>query len=172
MPASRPLASRRKTRSVSEWQPCRGNRTALAAFWQELAAHGAPLIETANDDNQQVLVTFLWRANEPLQKVILQASALGIMPQSLQPDPARNQLQRLADTALWYKTYRLPKNLRTVYRFAIYPASAGGAVSQQADPLNPKTFVFPKDPDVPASKDVVRSLLEMPAAAPQLWIYK
>ena len=115
-----------------------------------------------------MLVTFLWRANEPLQKVILQASALGIMPQSLQPDPARNQLQRLADTGLWYKTYRLPKNLRTVYRFAIYPASAGGAVSQQADPLNPKTFVS----DVPASKDVVRSLLEMPAAAPQLWIYK
>lgn len=46
-----------------------GNRGVLAAFWAEVAATGAPLIEPAGDGN--CLVTFLWRDPGHTQSVVV-----------------------------------------------------------------------------------------------------
>src|ERR1044072_9706533 len=39
----------------------KGSGTAVAQFWDEVKRRGTPLIESAKDDKQSVLVTFLWR---------------------------------------------------------------------------------------------------------------
>lgn len=38
-----------------------GDRAALDAFWQEVRAHGTPLVEPLRDDDRHALVTFLWQ---------------------------------------------------------------------------------------------------------------
>jgi hypothetical protein len=39
-----------------------GSRRALDEFWLEVERHGTTMTETITDDEQHLLVTFLWRA--------------------------------------------------------------------------------------------------------------
>jgi len=138
---------------------------ALAHFWADLARAGTPIVEPHPSDSTRRLVTFVWRAREPVSEIVVAGSALG-------GDPAINRLTRFGDTELWYRTRDLPGDLRTVYRFAIDPphGTTGTRVHARQDPLNPRGFTFPRDPDVDGSTDYRISLLELPLAAPQPWI--
>lgn len=140
---------------------------AVEAFWRTLAAEGAPLIEPHPVDTMRRLVTFIWRERAPFRDLVVAGAALG-------GDPARNRLRRLAGTDLWFVTRDLPRDLRTVYRYAIDPppGTTGGRAHARRDPLNPRTFVYPRDPDDPSSTDYVISLLELPDAAPQPWLVR
>jgi hypothetical protein len=44
-----------------------GDGSALAAFWSAVERDGTPLVEPIPGDAAHVLVTFLWRATEPLR---------------------------------------------------------------------------------------------------------
>src|SRR5215471_9625811 len=41
-----------------------GKADAVSRFWQEVEREGTPLIEPIKGDDQNLLVTFLWRAKE------------------------------------------------------------------------------------------------------------
>jgi hypothetical protein len=47
------------------------NGSALESFWQEVTRQGTPLIETSKGDQRNVLVTFLWRSQEPTNVVLM-----------------------------------------------------------------------------------------------------
>jgi enterochelin esterase-like enzyme len=85
-----------------------GDRPALEKFWQEAAAQGAPIIEPTQGDDLNLLVTFLWRAKEETRNVLVFAGPGGV-------NIARNQMTRLMDTDVWYKTYRVPRDARFTY---------------------------------------------------------
>jgi enterochelin esterase family protein len=61
-----------------------------------------------------------------------------------------------------------------IYGFAVNPPlpSLGPMSSWRRDPLNRRTFIYPKDPDSITGADTAASLLELPLAAPQPWIVK
>ena len=67
-----------------------GNTPALDAFWREIEVEGAPLIEQIEGDDQHVLVTFLWREEEPVKHVIVAGELVG-------DDVHNNRLQRLGN---------------------------------------------------------------------------
>jgi enterochelin esterase-like enzyme len=143
----------------------RGRRTALPEFWTEIAAQGAPLVEPAGNDTDLRLVTFIWRATEPVKNVVLRGAFLS--------DPSRNGMERLRDTDLWFKSLRLPNGLRGVYGFSpnLSLTSAGQPLPPyRPDPLNRHTLIYAKDPDNHKSVERAMSLLEMPGAAPQPYI--
>jgi len=48
-----------------------GDRTALDKFWKEISEQGAPIIESATDNDREVLVTMLWRAREETRNVFV-----------------------------------------------------------------------------------------------------
>ncbi len=48
-----------------------GDRTALDKFWKEIREQGAPIIESATDNDREVLVTMLWRAREETRNVFV-----------------------------------------------------------------------------------------------------
>src|SRR5262245_27718029 len=54
-----------------------GNRPALDAFWREIVARGAPLIEPIDGDKEHVLLTFLWRARGETRNVLLIGGPVG-----------------------------------------------------------------------------------------------
>lgn len=125
-----------------------GHAEALGTFWQQLAAQGAPLVEPIPGDAHHVLVTFLWKEQDALKNLVI-IGRWDAAHTYLHPAYFRNnQMVRMLDTDLWYKTYRLRHDLRTHYQLAPndslvslrdepdLPARYAG---WQADPLNPHT---------------------------------
>jgi enterochelin esterase family protein len=150
-----------------------GNGVALDAFWREIAVHGAPVIEPVPDNPDDALVTFLWRATGQVANVVV------IGGLAARNDYSGNRMTPLPGTDLWFKTYRARKDLRTTYQLSpndpLTPAPEvidweARATTWQPDPLNPKRFTFPSDPDQAGSTERSVSLLELPDAPPQPWI--
>lgn len=148
-----------------------GNTEALDAFWQEVATQGVPLIETIDGDDRHMLVTFLWRASEVLNNVTVVGGLAGY-------GFAGNQMTPLLDTDLWFKSYRARVDTRTTYWLSPNDSLVAAAevedwaarsASWQHDPLNPHTYVWPRDVEDPNDQDLVWSVLELPAAPPQPW---
>jgi enterochelin esterase family protein len=132
-----------------------GNAAALEAFWQEVSQQGTPLIEPIPGNDQESLVTFLWRASQEIESVAVVSNLSGQLG-------ASETMARLPGTDLWYKTYRLPGDTRESYQFAV-----GG--EHLTDPLNARQFIFPGDPEIDLI-GWVSSVLELPGAPPQPWI--
>jgi len=148
-----------------------GGTTALGTFWQEAIEHGMPLMEPIEGDDEHYLVTFVWRDGGGTQNVVVFAGPAGW------DHPKDNQMIRLLDTDLWYRTYRVRANLRTIYLLSPDdPLSELGygmvdfGTRLVPDPLNPHQFVYRKDEEIPDDRDVVVSVVELPAAPPQPWI--
>ncbi len=148
-----------------------GDAHALEAFWQEIAAQGAPLIEALPDDPEQSLLTFLWRTTEEMENVVVVGGPAGW-------DFASNQMTRLPETDLWYKSYRARNDMRTMYRLAPNdPLTPPEEVRDfeartahfQHDPLNPHTLTEAPDEEISARREVIHSVLELPGAPPQPW---
>ena len=142
-------------------------RQALDTFWREVAQQGTPLIERLADQEQQVLVTFLWRASEAIENVVV----IGQLGTGL--DFAENCMQRLLDTDLWYKTYQMRSDLRAAYTLSpndsLIPYHRvedwlERVKTWQPDPLNPNQIVVPEQPNP-------LSTFELPDAPPQPWCF-
>jgi enterochelin esterase-like enzyme len=141
-------------------QPEAGKRAALEAFWQDVAKQGTPLVEPIPGDDRNVLVTFVWRAAAPQKDVILRAWALAHIEEA----GFEFQMQALAGTDLWYRTYKLRRDLRFSYGLAadLSTRPSGSVAIYQTDPLNPRSSL-----DFNLKKE---SFVELPAATAQPWI--
>ncbi|RFA26848.1 enterochelin esterase [Alkalilimnicola ehrlichii] len=135
-------------------------------FWQEIERQGTPLIESSETvpdlDDDERLVTFLWRGARHNVRL------LG------GPSNDHDALQRLADSDVWFKTYRTSSSTRLSYRLApdVPELDAPARLRRrailataQADPLNPRRF-----PAQAADRFNARSVLELPDAPSQPWV--
>lgn len=147
-----------------------GADTPVARFWDEVRESGAPLVEALPNDPDNVLVTFLWRAEAPVENVVLIAQFVAWGLPALVP---------LAQTDIWFHTRRVPQALRTAYLlspndsqipFSEVKDWAERVRTWQPDPLNPKRFVWPPRDDRDGQMEWSWSLLELPGAPPQPWI--
>jgi enterochelin esterase family protein len=113
------------------------------------------LLEPIEGDDQHLLVTFLWQGDSATAHVSLKSHFT-------YGNIRDNPLARLFDTDLWFRTYRLRKDLRTTYAFSAnnpletWDELQGWEAYEthwcqywQHDPLNPKTFALPKDEEQP-----------------------
>ena len=142
-----------------------GNLAALDSFWLRITEEGTPLIESIPNDDHHALVTFLWRADAAVDHVVFYSELLRGMWWNNWADALLN---RLLQTNLFYRTYRVRTDIRFVYWLSpnhplIHPKEVKDwdeyMAHCQVDPFNPNKFIQDKD----------RSFVEMPAAAPQLW---
>jgi enterochelin esterase family protein len=129
---------------------------ALAAFWQEVSQKGTPLIEPIEGESKYVLVTFICKAPSNAENVSVRGPLSG---QGYISEP----MTCLLDTDLWYKTYRIRNDIRTDYRIVLDGV-------EQPDDLNPHQQIFPADEEGFSDKETKVSVLELPAAPPQVWI--
>lgn len=144
-----------------------GNVAALDAFWREVAAEGTPLIEPIEGDDRHALVTFLWRADEGIEHVVLYSE---LLRGSWWNNWADAILTRLPGTNLHYRTYHVRIDLRFVYWLSPdHPLTHITDVPDwdeylkncQLDPFNLHQYV--------SDNDRVWSFVEMPNAPPQPW---
>ncbi|MGC4108474.1 MAG: alpha/beta hydrolase-fold protein [Thermomicrobiales bacterium] len=154
-----------------------GNDGALAAFWAEIDAVGAPLIEPIPDEPGNRLVTFLWQESpeEPVENVVL-------LQFFSEGEPADKTLRHLAGTDVWYRSYRFMADVRIDYTFVVNDSLKpfhGPDVDRDEirarmaravnDPRNPATVV---QPWMEIREDGYRadaSILALPEAPPFVW---
>ncbi len=136
-------------------------------IWAQLTASGAPLVELPSDlpagelASDERLVTFLWQgARERVQ-------VLGA------PGHEHDELYRLGESDIWYRSYRLPADTRMSYQLAPdVPRVEGSKREQriailataQRDPANPDAW----SPDGLSDNFNTKSLLELDQAVAAL----
>jgi enterochelin esterase family protein len=134
-----------------------GDRDALTEFWGQVDSVGTPLVEPIEDDPNCALVTFLWRATEPVEWVEVAAS-FGV-------NNGGSRLLYLPDTDILYHTYRLEYDLRGLYKLTV--KHAGCAYPETVlDPHNPKVYTMTFADETGWSD----SIAELPGAPLQPWI--
>jgi len=138
---------------------------ATAAFWQERARQGTPLVEPLSE--RESLVTFLWRGTPATQSVRLFGS----------PSGDHDPLRQLPGSDVWWASFRMPTSARLSYRLAPDVPRVQGSASDnrrmilataQRDPLNPR--VFPARADAALDAFQGFSVLELPQSPPQPWV--
>jgi enterochelin esterase-like enzyme len=171
LPVQQPLESPRLKSLRIEL--ANGSVGPLEAFWKEIKSKGAPLIEEMKGDDKNLLVTFIRRAKE-------ENKYFAVFPMA-RANPLVHLMSKLSGTDLYYKSYQLRRDARFEYlisnndslsAFAVEdPSEKGGWIeSLRPDPLNPHTFVEPKDPDSPESAEEISSIIELPNAPKQPFV--
>jgi enterochelin esterase-like enzyme len=126
-----------------------GQVGAVEHFWSEAEAHGGPLVETIEGNDQDVLVTFLWK------EIYETRNVLAIWPG---PAPQDYYMSLIPGTNVWYKTVRVRRGSRFGYALAPNNRSENrDALTAQRDPLNPRFAAGG------------RSILETPGAPDESW---
>jgi enterochelin esterase-like enzyme len=133
---------------------------ALAQFWKARRHGGGPLIEPASQPGYS-LITFVYRNEPGVHRVVLEAPVEALMIASGQNLETLGTMTLLPDSDIWFLSLIARDDLRTSYRFLI---SREGENQQQArtDGLNAKRFA--------AGTREERSLLELDRAPAQSWV--
>lgn len=148
-----------------------GDTDAVEAFWQRLSQEGTPLLETLEGDPEHLLLTLVWRAEQPVRNVML-VPGLGSTW-----NPEQNLLEQMPGTLLWHRTWRVRRDLRTTYCFSpdeplralheMEPEEEALYLQERMkawrpDALNPRQFS--PHPSLPSM-----SVIELPDAPGQGW---
>ncbi len=130
---------------------------AVNQFWREVAGKG-PLVESVQGNDQDLLVTFVWRETFETHNVLV-----GWPMAAFRRDDY--YMRRVPDTDVWYKTIQLRRGSRFSYWLSPNVADpADRLFTDQLDPLNP--LVSPEDPN---SMIDLSSVLETPGAPDDTW---
>lgn len=137
----------------------------LEDFWREVKRTGTPLIEPANDNPNEVIVTFIWRGNPSTEGVGLLA------PFQDSPGMPNYALTRLLDTDVWYKSWELRDDLRFTYQFlpSVEGSEEGSRKNAVTDSLNPHWIAVSYDDGATTTES---SIASMPHALDDSWILK
>ena len=141
---------------------------AVKSFWEEVAHIGAPLIEPVPGEKSYSFVTFLWRGGDETRNVVIFDGIAGF--------DAKDRMQRIPGTDVWYKTYRVRNDARFTYNLSpndsLQPfdgvkgddAMKKRLAAFRADPLNPHHC-----PTTFGAYGTASSYVELPNAGPLLW---
>ncbi|MCB2290610.1 DUF3327 domain-containing protein [Clostridium sp. CS001] len=141
------------------------DRQALQEFWDNVESNGAPLIEEIDGDSENALVTFVYKADEEIENIVL-------MPPIGQDNLQENKMQRLLETNLWYITYKVRNDVRFKYSLSVNDSLDDDDWTKRweeltYDKLN-KNRIIVKGED--GKKDEIESYVVMPKAKEHFWV--
>lgn len=141
-----------------------GNHRALQEFWYMVENKGTPLIEEIGGDNENALVTFIYRADEEIENVVL-------IPPVGGGNFLKNKMERLLGTNLWYITYEIRNDIRFYYYFSQNDSFDDNWEKRYKnsthDKFNKKFIVFTGDE---GEKDRLLSVAIMPKNKEHVWV--
>jgi enterochelin esterase family protein len=148
-----------------EQQTSSSDRSAVSGFWARLADEHSPVVERDPADSEYSLVTFVWRGDSTTKNVVV------ISPLAL-VNFENALMQRLGETDVWFKTYRMRNDARMTYRFAVNDTLVPfeqeknffeRMKSWKTDPMNPSRFDM--------GGNVMVSVLELHDAPSDKWTH-
>ena len=131
-----------------------GTRVAVETFWADIGQRGTPLVEPSPGGDRHSLVTFLWKGSAKTRNVVIVdgvAAGVGGV------NPANSQMQRLARTDVWFRTYEVRNDAGFAYKLSendpmdsFYLAHAqGGDRPRPAQPPRVRRVCTLELPDAP-----------------------
>jgi enterochelin esterase family protein len=147
-----------------------GNKEAINDFWKEIKESNTPIIEEIQGDTDNVLITFLYEGNKEVENVVVLDGCVGL-------DYDKNKMDRILDTEIWYKTFKVRNDLRFRYFLTVNdPLNEDWQKRNQecirVDPLSKQKIVVPKDEEKPNSQPWKCNFVELPKAEPKVWSVK
>lgn len=135
---------------------------AIESFWQDAVNLGIPLVDGIEDDEDNMLVTVIYKHEEGLEHISVNGEFFGFSIED-------NELYRLPNTDVWYRSYIVPRDVRSLYFFTINADLEKDwcDMDLRVDPFNKKKYICPRDeekPDKLALLSEAASILEMPNA--------
>ncbi|MDT8715898.1 hypothetical protein IAI10_04460 [Clostridium sp. 19966] len=142
------------------------NISAVDDFWTSIRKDGAPLVDKIDGDKENVLVTFIYKDKGTTENVLIYGTFPGY-------DFPKNEMEKLLDTDIWFKTYKVRNDIKFKYNFSIncgldysYKNRSENSI---LDELNPNKVVFMKDEEDPESEEEIYSLVELENFKPEIW---
>ena len=80
-------------------------------LWARVAREGAPLGEALDGERGHRLVTFVFRGTAATRNAVVVGGPGGF-------DVAGNRMQRLGDSELWFRSYRMEREARCLYEIS------------------------------------------------------
>lgn len=147
-----------------------GDTVAINMFWKEIEENHTPIIEEIQEDTGNVLITFLYRGDNEVENVVVLDGCVGL-------DYENNKMDRLLDTDIWYKTFKVRNDLRFRYFLTVNdPLNEDWQKRNQEcikiDPLSNQKVIIPKDEENPQSEPWICNAVELPKAEPKVWSVK
>jgi len=112
----------------------------------------------------------IWKGREDIKKVAVFGEAFGF-------NTSENQLERLLDTDLWFRTYKARRDSRSFYIFFINEPDNDDVpfdeLDTRIDPFNSNKYICITDekyPDEPYLMKKEESLVEMPDFIENIWV--
>lgn len=143
-----------------------GNNKAVEEFWSEVEKQGTPLVENIDGDNKNVLITFLYRSKEKLESVMAYGGVPGFNYEN-------NMLYNIENAGIWFKTFKVRNDVKFKYRLCLnYKKEFEWKDIKKnsvIDPLNPNTYVYKKDDEIPEDEDSVESFAKLPNVKEDYW---
>lgn len=143
-----------------------GNYKALDVFWDEIKESGSPIIEVVEDDNTQVMVTFIYKAEEKIENVVV----YGAFPSYRYKE---NLMEQLLDSNLWYRTYKVRNDIKFSYNYSVNDDLDDDYKKRSSnfslDKLNRNIIVFPKDPEDEEDREQRKSLVKLCNVKEDIW---
>jgi enterochelin esterase family protein len=147
-----------------------GNTNGINEFWKDIKQNKTPIIEEICGDTDNVLITFLYEGSNKVENVVVLDGCVGL-------DYENNKMDRILDTDIWYKTFKVKNDLRFRYFLTVNdPLNEDWQKRNQEciriDPLSNQKVVMPKDDEKPNSEPWICNVVELPKAEPKLWSVK
>ena len=86
--------------------------TALKTFWNEVSTNGSPIIEKTENDDENYLLTLVWREYDPIDRLSVFGEMFGM-------DNINSELEKLQGTDLWYRTWKVRGDAKSLYMFIV-----------------------------------------------------
>ncbi|MDF2520175.1 MAG: enterochelin esterase [Clostridia bacterium] len=137
-----------------------GDCKAIDGFWKAVEENGTPIVEEIPGDSEHVLVTVVWKDAGDIETIAVFGEMFGM-------NTDEEKLEKLLDTNLWYKTYKLPANGRSLYVFFIneQPGAELADIEHKLDPFNPHIVTCVDDEENPGDYCILfkqESMIELP----------
>ncbi|MFC3924393.1 alpha/beta hydrolase-fold protein [Clostridium punense] len=147
-----------------------GNKKDIDEFWKEIKENNTPIIEEIQGDTDNVLITFLYEGDNEVENVVVLDGGLGL-------DYEKNKMDRIQDTDIWYKTFKVRNDLRFRYFLTVNdPLNEDWQKRNEEciriDPLAKQKVLVPKDEETPNSQPWTCNMVELPKAEPKMWSVK
>jgi enterochelin esterase-like enzyme len=142
-----------------------GDKEALQEFWDNTLSNGTPIIETIDGDSENALVTFVYKADEEIENIVL-------LPPIGRENLLENKMEKLLDTNLWYITYKVRNDVRFKYSLSVNDSFDDDDWTKRweeliYDKLNKNILTF-KGED--GKEDEIESYVVMPKAKEHFWV--
>jgi enterochelin esterase-like enzyme len=141
-----------------------GDYKASQEFWDMIEMKGTPLVEKIDGDSDNVLATFVYKAEEELENIVF-------IPPVGRNDFLQNKMERLSQTDLWYITYKVRNDVRFKYSFSINDSFNIDCEKRwdnlRYDKFNKNRLIF-KTED--GTVDEIESYVAMPNAEKHFWV--